>query len=140
MYGARVVIPKTEAKIRALQTQLEVIQYDYELGNDHAEEEHQLTMALLQKRISELEKDRALRTRNATRAHHRIEGETIGKYWSSLSKERKPRDIIHSLEKTADADPLRPAQPHAQTKWLNLHVGMMPYNAMPVRRTMTSRT
>ncbi|KAI0342567.1 DNase I-like protein, partial [Trametopsis cervina] len=80
---ARIAIPKTEAKIRNLQAQLDLLQGPLDETAPREQNETQmLTAALLQHRIQELELERALRAETAAAARYQIEGETISKYWS----------------------------------------------------------
>jgi hypothetical protein len=92
---ARVAVPRLEAQIRVLQSQLETL-----LNNGSEQmEETLLSIALIQNRITDLSRRRANRTETATAARYRVEGETISKYWSKLNATCKPRDIVFALER-----------------------------------------
>jgi hypothetical protein len=92
---ARVAAPRLEAPIRTSQSQLKAM---LNSGSEQAEETL-LSIALIQKRITDLGRQCADRTKTATAAQYRVEGETISKYWSKVKAHRKPRDIVFALER-----------------------------------------
>ena len=90
---ARKNIPRLDARIRKEQEALkEVLRNELLLGEDKAYE-----AGLIDERIQGLEELRFRKVRDNTKARNILEGETISKYWSSLNKNRTPRDTIKSL-------------------------------------------
>lgn len=45
-----------------------------------------------------------------SKAHYRLEGETVSKYWSLINKGVKARDVIYALGRPGDVDPETNAQ------------------------------
>jgi hypothetical protein len=98
---AKIVVPKMEHKINELKKQLDSLLQQPNLDS----EQHRISAGLLEEQIAKLESQRHRKARIATAAHDRLEGETISKYWSQVNKQRKPRDIIHALEKPNTTPP-----------------------------------
>ena len=82
-------IPKINQSIKTKQVQMEQILND---TNIKEKLELQITAAMLQKHIIELEK------KTVIKANWYIKGETISKYWSKLNKDPVPRDTIYQLK------------------------------------------
>ncbi|KAI0342654.1 DNase I-like protein, partial [Trametopsis cervina] len=99
---ARLAIPRTLAKIAALQTDLNRTLLH---TATHDDPDLRLTAGLLQQQIQKLERDCYSRARMATKARYILEGETISKYWSLVNKDRKPRDIVYALEHPTARNP-----------------------------------
>ncbi|KAI0073487.1 hypothetical protein K474DRAFT_1677849 [Panus rudis PR-1116 ss-1] len=59
---------------------------------------------IINKRITDLEVKRHQRAKLTTIARYRLEGETMSKYWTNITKEKKPRDVIYEL-KEYNSDP-----------------------------------
>jgi hypothetical protein len=66
----------------------------------------QWNKALLMNKIEYLEKKNSKDNRNITRAKILLHGEKLGSMWTTLSKTRKPRDVMQKL-KVPDSNPQR---------------------------------
>ncbi|TFY56439.1 hypothetical protein EVJ58_g7641 [Rhodofomes roseus] len=87
--------PKLDAAIKKLTTDINRIQS----LPSYTEDPLLLTEAdVLLDRIIQLERKRYQHIREATTARYALNAEAISKYWSSINKEKKPRDIIYSLK------------------------------------------
>ncbi|TFY51320.1 hypothetical protein EVJ58_g10631 [Rhodofomes roseus] len=93
--------PKLEAAIRKLTKEVDRIQALPSYITDHK----LLTdTEVLLDRIVQLEKKRYQYIRDATTARYALNAETITKYWSSINREKRPRDVIYSLKKPSDQE------------------------------------
>lgn len=68
-------------------------------------EEKQMTTALIEEKIKELERKRHTKIRDNVAACCRMENETIGKVWIQMNKERHPWDTITALMKPGSNPP-----------------------------------
>lgn len=93
--------PKTVKRIAALRKEERGI-----LENDRLTEQEKLAeVEILRARIKDMVHKSHSKARIATKVRYQQSGEKIGKYWSSLSREAKPRDYMFSLRKpTTDAN------------------------------------
>ncbi|KAF9800818.1 hypothetical protein IEO21_10289 [Rhodonia placenta] len=91
---ARIIIPVRKARIQCLQADLDLTLSHPNIDN---REDLRLSTALLQKKVDDLITEGDLCKRQSTTARHRVEAECMSKYWSNLSKPRRPRDVIYSL-------------------------------------------
>ncbi|KAJ7077990.1 Endonuclease/exonuclease/phosphatase, partial [Mycena belliarum] len=92
---AKVVIPKMEQEIKEMNKKLNNILNNPNMG----EEERKTESAALQAKIDATERTRNAKIRDNTAARVRLEGEsTATKFWTSMNKEKKPRDTTSSLQ------------------------------------------
>ncbi|GBE79119.1 hypothetical protein SCP_0203160 [Sparassis crispa] len=98
---AKSATPTLQSKITSLREQLNATLNSANIQTDPA---LQLSAALLQQRITDLERDCLKKVNLTTAARHRLEAETPSKYWSNLSKQQKPHDVIFSL-RSPTSDP-----------------------------------
>lgn len=95
--------PALEAQIEALAADM-----DHALNRDYASPEDEADAcrlaAQIRHRINDLEKKRSWKARTTTKAHCRLEGETVSKYWSLINKGRTARDVIFSLGRPGDVN------------------------------------
>lgn len=103
---AKVIIPKTKAKIRSLEQELSTVvnRVGEEWDMPSSDDEIKLRAAAITERIAILEKQRARTNLTFSKTKNHLEGETISKYWSGLAKSKKLRQTIHRL-KTTNAEP-----------------------------------
>ena len=87
-------IPKLDTKIRNLKKDIEKINNDTTME----EEEKCLNSMYIQEELNSLENKRHTNQRLNMEARNRLEGETISKYWTQISKEKTPRDTINALK------------------------------------------
>ncbi|KAF5335926.1 hypothetical protein D9758_018330 [Tetrapyrgos nigripes] len=91
----RVVMPRTKRQLEELQGKLQDVNND-----DSLSEAEQIELSsTLTSDIMVLERKQFQDTRKDTATRNRVEGEQISKYWSSLNKENKPRDVIFALRR-----------------------------------------
>lgn len=107
---AKMMVPKLKQEIAELENKLDVINGDSTLS----EEEKSLASVVLVKRLAEKQKKRYKASALEAQVRHKLEGEIIGRYWTRVNKECKPRDIIHRLK--ISTDPEGPAQYETNSK------------------------
>lgn len=56
----------------------------------------------MQEKLTHLAEKRHRKTRIDINLKNKLESETISKYWTSINKEKKPRDMIYALRKSED--------------------------------------
>jgi hypothetical protein len=85
--------PRLDKQIKDLERELrETINDDWMVQGEKAEKATEIT-----EKIAKLAGERHSMTRTAAAARNHLEGEVISKYWSSINKSKKPRDIITKL-------------------------------------------
>lgn len=62
-------------------------------------------VGILEQKIMKLEDIRHNTAKRTVKIHEALEGETIGKKWSKVNAEKKPRDIMHALKKPNSEPP-----------------------------------
>ncbi|KAK7007330.1 hypothetical protein R3P38DRAFT_2553515, partial [Favolaschia claudopus] len=92
---SRIVVPKLTEEIAEIKNKMDIIVNDKELTED----EKALSGAVLQEKLSRLEKQRHSGSRLSAQVRNRLEGEVISTYWTQINKPHKPRDIINRLRK-----------------------------------------
>ncbi|KAJ7108520.1 Endonuclease/exonuclease/phosphatase, partial [Mycena epipterygia] len=92
---AKIIIPKIVQSIAELELKLKNILDD----TSESDERRKLSSAPIIEELSKLQMKRYKSNRLSTQARNRLEGEIIGRYWSMINKEKKPRDLIHRLKK-----------------------------------------
>lgn len=95
-------IPKMEKKLKELRTKAGLMENDESFTTL---QELQMSAALIRKEILELERKHYHKAKVSSAAKYGIEGDAINKYWLGISKERKPRDLIHELRHQDPLDP-----------------------------------
>ncbi|KAF5343921.1 hypothetical protein D9758_012103 [Tetrapyrgos nigripes] len=95
----RVVMPRTERQLEELRGKLQDVNNDDSLS----EAERTELSSTLTSDITILERKQFQDTRKDTATRNRVEGEQISRYWSSLNKENKPRDVIYALKREDEA-------------------------------------
>ncbi|KAM5543384.1 hypothetical protein V8D89_002969, partial [Ganoderma adspersum] len=94
-------IPKMLAEILKLEATLKAVKADPNMSDNTKKAE----AAKLSHRIQELKLKRRKQLQQTSRARHRLEGERPTKYWTSLHRERAPRDLIHAFEREGQHTP-----------------------------------
>ncbi|KAK7007352.1 Endonuclease/exonuclease/phosphatase, partial [Favolaschia claudopus] len=97
---SRIVVPKLTEEIAEIKNKMDIIANDKEL----TEEEKTLSGAVLQEKLSKLEKQRHNGSRLSAQVRNRLEGEVISSYWTQINKPHKPRDIIARLRNSASTE------------------------------------
>jgi hypothetical protein len=92
---AKVAVSKMNHKIKYLQEECKKLLNSQTIDAI----ETQLSLGLMEERITQLEALRYKKAKTATAAYDRLEGETISKYWSEVNKSKILRDVIYALEK-----------------------------------------
>ncbi|KAF5382437.1 hypothetical protein D9615_002719 [Tricholomella constricta] len=92
---AKSVMPKIQKTINNLGKDRDELVNNAEIND----EEKRTTTALLDERITQLEKIRHNRARDNLATKCRLENETNSKFWYQLNKPKKPRDTIAALKK-----------------------------------------
>lgn len=90
----RKAIPQHKRELGELQACLVLTK---ELEGFKTDMRAQKTAGMIRAKIQAIERQHSKRVRLMSKAHYRLEGECIGKYWSGINKEKKLRDIIYSL-------------------------------------------
>ena len=92
---ARKKVPLIMRDIAALKVQLDLL---IAAPNFPTDTDSQLHAALLQQRITQLETRRFENARTTARARWQVDGNAPTKYWSQISKNKRPRDLIYRLQ------------------------------------------
>ena len=92
---SRTEAPKMESNIKKNKLWLRQVLNE----KDTPEEERQIIAVILQDKIHRMEAQCHMKIRDNLAARHRIEGETISKYWVQVNKEKRPRDTLFALRK-----------------------------------------
>jgi len=92
------IVPKITLKIREREKQLDAINNDTEMSEENKIRES----AKITEEMADLkQKDHMKRQGNAAVRNH-LEGETMSRYWTQISKDAKTRDIFYALRKPAE--------------------------------------
>ncbi|KAJ6594783.1 hypothetical protein B0H19DRAFT_854250, partial [Mycena capillaripes] len=104
----KLAVPKIVLKKRNLEAALERITNDEKITED----EKAKAAAEIDKKLTNLERERHQKVRQGTAMRNRIEGETICRHWCQSNKIAKPRDMMYALRKPATPgdDPNAPTQ------------------------------
>ncbi|KAF5376899.1 hypothetical protein D9615_007204 [Tricholomella constricta] len=92
---AKTVMPKIDRSIKNLEKDRDELLNNSEI----AEDDKRTTAALIDERITQLEKIRHSRARDNLAAKCRLENETNSKFWYQLNRKQQPRDTIAALKK-----------------------------------------
>ncbi|KAL1684510.1 hypothetical protein GGG16DRAFT_31278, partial [Schizophyllum commune] len=90
----RIVVPRLKKEMEELKLRVRQIENDREIDD----EQKILSLAVLQEKLEKLEMMRYEKVKTSARARNRLEGEVPSIYWSSLAKEKAPRDTIARLK------------------------------------------
>ncbi|KAJ7137547.1 hypothetical protein C8R43DRAFT_893515, partial [Mycena crocata] len=92
---AKVLVPNIKKEIAELEHRLATVDADATIDD----EERALAGAVVVEKLAELQKKRYRASALDAQIRNRLEGEIIGRYWTKLNKENKPRDLIRRLKK-----------------------------------------
>lgn len=94
-------IPKTNQRIKVLEKQISELKNHQEFpDNAKMRKEHDA----LQNKLIDIERREHNRTKSEVATRYILNAEIPSKYWSTINKEQKPRDILYSLRKL-NSDP-----------------------------------
>ncbi|KAJ7141886.1 hypothetical protein C8R43DRAFT_817682, partial [Mycena crocata] len=99
---SKILVPRMDQEIAALEVKQAVINADETLSD----EEKGMSGVVLQEKLDLLYRKRHWDTRLATKARDKVDGEMIGRWWSKVNKEHKPRDVIQRLRKPGGREDL----------------------------------
>ncbi|KAJ7022462.1 Endonuclease/exonuclease/phosphatase, partial [Mycena alexandri] len=109
---AKKVVPKIIEEIADIENKIDIILKDRTLN----EEERTLSCAVLVEKLTQLQRRKHTDSRLDAQVRNRLEGQMIGRYWSMLNRENKPREVIHRLRKPGDPE----AEPQYETNSKNM--------------------
>ncbi|KAJ7266032.1 Endonuclease/exonuclease/phosphatase, partial [Mycena rebaudengoi] len=93
---SKIVVPGLLKDIAELELKLKVIVNDQTVS----QEERVLSGAVITEKLAKLQMRRHSNSRMSAQVKNRLEGEIIGRYWSSINKSKKPRELISRLKKS----------------------------------------